>query len=234
MKVTHRIMHLKTGNVSSFLVVSIILLAIITFEVFADQTNQEFQELKIDAIKTEIKDGFCIGLIGKTHFSTNDTSISDSLAMFAWTTNRSAWITIPEKLEYAYQVELLGTNGAAMPKTQLGKMIGTKFFEFDSRGSKNGIAVVHLRARKIGEMAGAPLLFYPYRMEDLFRIDKPGRYTLQISFQILTFPRTGPNRSDYTNNLIRFSPLRYPLIKRELSTPTNANHSAHGANENKR
>ena len=61
----------------------------------------------------------------------------------------------------------------------------------------------------------SPNLF-TFRPSDLFEMSKPGNYTLKIHLQIIAFlPRTGPNRGEYTNNLMsRFPPLDYPLVKK--------------------
>ena len=171
-----------------------IISAISTLAAFADHTNLPPQELKIDAAKTKVKDGFFIGLVERNSYSTNHTSLNDELCLFVWTTNNPTWIAIPAELEYAYQVELLDTNGVAMPKTELGKKVGAKFFEFDTFPSKKSIAVEHMSVKKIGQSAGASFLFNRHPARDLFEVDRPANYTLQVRFQILTFPRTGPNQ----------------------------------------
>jgi hypothetical protein len=155
---------------------------------------------------TKEVDGFVIG-VADSH-SKNTTSPSDELIFLPWTTKRPVWIAVPAKPEYAYRVELLDTNGVAVPKTEAGKEAGSKFYEFGPRN--NEIEVKHLHAERIPDMTAAPLLFRP---SDLFQIEKRGAYTLRIQFQILTFPQTGPKRGDYTNHLIRFPPLDYVLVK---------------------
>lgn len=205
--------------------VSSVALALLATNVCAEQSNQEPGFVEIKALETKVVDGFFIGLagraIGASDYSTNSTSPDDELFYVPWTTSDPAWVVVPAEPEYAYQVELLDTNGVAVPKTELGKRFGTKFFDFNTTPSKKGIAIRPLRANKKGKPVPTPCLFYPHHTSDLFKIDKPGHYTLRIRFQILTFPRTGPNRRDYTNDLIRFPPMAYPLFKAANSS-TNA------------
>lgn len=179
----------------------------------AKETNSEPASINIPAIQTKIIDGFCIGVSGinsNGHWTTNNTSPDDSLIFLPWTSGGKALITVPAEPEYAYQVELFDSNGVAIHKTTLGKKFGTKFADFDANFYSKGIPIKHLSARKRETVTESPYLFRP---SDLFQIDKPGRYTLQIRFQILTFPRTGPGRRDFTNDLIRFPPLNYPLVQ---------------------
>jgi hypothetical protein len=178
----------------------------------SDQTNQIPQFVEIKAVQTETLNGFCLGLYGRQSADfTNDTSVDDELVLVAWTTNAPAWFLIPAEPEYAYQVELFDANGVAVPRTETGKRVGRKFFNFGNAPSKEGIRTKQMRADKKGQPAAMPILFRP---RDYFKIDKPGRYTLQIRFQILTFPENRLNRDDNTNGLIRFPPLNYPLVKR--------------------
>ncbi len=181
----------------------------------AEQSGQESGYAEIKAIRTEVIRGFCVGLYGAhSDDFTNNTLTGAVLEFVPWTTNESARIVVPREPEYAYQAELYDSNGIAMPKKRLGKMAGSRFFKFDASPSKQGIPIRPLTARRIGEVTGSLSLF---RAEDLFQIEKAGRYTLRMRFQILAFPRTGPGSGQYTNDLIRFPPLDYPLIKKEPS-----------------
>lgn len=172
-------------------------------------TDHALPALRIDAVKSPIIDGFCIGFAGK--HGTNNTTTDDWLDLLPWTTNNhTVWIAVPAEPEYAYKVELLDTNGLSVPKTARGKKAGSKFDDFDAYPSKRGIAIKHLTAHKMDGVTSEPLLF---RAADMFNIEEPGRYMLHVQFQILVFPRTGVGRGAYTNELIRFPPLNYPLYK---------------------
>lgn len=173
-----------------------------------------YAELK--AIKTDLIHGYCVGLYGQHSIDfTNNTTTDDMLDFVPWTTNNYGQLVVPIDPEYAYQVTLLDANGVAVPKTALGRKTGTKFFDFDADAHKENIPTKSLRATEVGHVTGTLPLFRP---DDLFKIEKPGNYTLQIRFQILTFPRTGPARRDYTNELIRFPILNYPLVQTASQT----------------
>jgi hypothetical protein len=168
-------------------------------------------------VETKIVDGFFIGV--SDLYGYTNTSPDRQLAFSIWTTNK-IWATnhtrviFPTKPEYAWQVELFDTNGVAVPKTTEGKKVGTKFLGFNKQSAViRSTGGSEPNAQTLGAMEksmsrGGLLLFRP---ADYFKIEKPGNYTLRIRFQILTFPRTGPNRGEYTNDLIRFPPLDYPL-----------------------
>lgn len=183
-----------------------------------------------EGVETKIVDGFFMSV--SDYYGYTNTSPDRPLCFSVWTRNVSRWTTnkflqpinysmviSPVKPEYAYQVELFDTNGVAVPKTAAGKRAGTKFLDFCLK-----TAVVRLTfgpepnamRTMVIEKVGAersPNLF-TFRPSDLFEISKPGNYTLKIHLQIIAFPRTGPNRGEYTNKLIRFPPLDYPLVKK--------------------
>jgi hypothetical protein len=193
----------------------------------AGQSETEPHFVEVEAVETKVIDGFFVGVTelaktpsGTSGYLTNNTSTGGQLCYVHWTTGQPTWIAIPAEPECAYLVELLDTNGIVVPKTKLGKKVGTKFFDFDAVPRKD-VKVRHLHVDKRGEPAAVDYLFYPYHVSDLFQIKNPGRYTLRIWFQMLAFPRTGPNRRDYTNNLIRFPPLDYQLVKAAYAS-TNA------------
>jgi hypothetical protein len=172
-------------------------------------TSPSLPGLRIDAVKSPIIDGYCVGFAGRD--GTNNTTTDDWLDLLPWTTNKyPVWIVVPADPEYAYKIELLDANGLSVPKTSRGKKAGSKFDDFDAYPSKHGVAVKRLTAHKMDGVTAEPLLF---RATDMFEADKPGRYVLRIQFQILVFPRVGEQQGAYTNELIRFPPLDYPLYK---------------------
>ena len=144
--------------------------------IHASSASQTNKILKINAVKTKVIDGYYIGLLGMDSYSTNNTSPDDKILVFTWTTNKPTWVTVPVESEYAYQIELLDSKGVPVPKTRLGKIVGSRFYEFNSASSKKGVATKQLFVKPIGEQAGAPLLFYPHKTKDFFKINKPGDY----------------------------------------------------------
>jgi len=174
-------------------------------------TNPETVYAELKAIRTGIMHGFCVGLYGSQSLDfTNQTATKDLLVFVPWATTNHARLVVPAEPEYAYQADLIDTTGAPVPKTAAGSRTGTKFLQFGADATTKGIATKSLVANEIGHVTGTLYLFRP---DDLFEIEKPGNYTLRIRFQILTSSRTGPGPGNYTNDLIRFPPLDYPLVK---------------------
>lgn len=198
----------------------------------ANQTNDD-----ISYIETKTVDGFSIGITD--YYGLTNTPTDRGLCFSIWTTNEvgaanqiivtnAVSVIFPTQPENAYQVELFDTNGVAIPKTEVGKKAGSKFFDFNTNsfvvwstggysgpGGWFGVKVKSQRevvTTKAREPQGQMHIIF--RPSDLFMIDKPGNYKLRISFQIIAFPRTGPNRGEYKTELIRFPPLDYPLTKR--------------------
>jgi hypothetical protein len=166
---------------------------------------------KTPFVETKVVDSYSIGMSDQDGCT---NSAPDRYLTFAiWSTNGPIHIVFPTQPEYAYQVELFDTNGIAIQKTEMGKQVGKRFDDFDEFAMKKNIKV-NAEAVKKNEPAPWSLMFRPI---DLFEIDKPGNYTLRIQFQILAFPRTGPNRGDYVKRIIRFPALDYPLVQQKLT-----------------
>lgn len=205
--------HLFARRLQSACLFSVFAFVLLSWKASATQTNEEPDFVEINAIESKVVDGFYVGLYGVNSAgvgSTNNTSPDDELIYVLWAMNGPMLCVVPAQREYAYKVELLNSNGVPMPKTAIGKRVGTEFSDFDAKFYLKGIPIKHLRANKEGHPVETPILFRP---SDLFKVDKPGKYTLRIRFQILAFPKTGPGRRDFTNDLIRFPPLDYPLVQ---------------------
>ena len=85
--------------------------------------------------------------------------------------------------------------------------IGAKFRDFDSRMARDATRTTLAPTRRKQGQAWEISLFRP---SDLFKITKPGRYTLRLRFQIVTLPGTTGHRKPH---LIRFPPLDVTLIQ---------------------
>lgn len=188
-------------------IVYILLMICVTKSSFAVETGVSF-------VTTAMVDGFFIGVTDQ--YGHTNTTPEDPLCFTIGTTNR-IWVTnsfitvaFPTQPEYAYKVELFDPTGSRMPKTEKGNTIGIRFDEFDTRPSLKGIRIQRTTTVKDETV---PELIHLFRPSDFFTVTNPGTYNLQIRFQILAFPRTGPNRGDYTNDLIHFPPLNYSLVK---------------------
>jgi hypothetical protein len=187
--------------------------------------------------KTKAMDGFYISVFS-SNFTTNNTAVNDKLNFCIWRTitNNQAIVYMPTALEYVYQLDLLDTNGVALPKTELGKRIGVKFWDLEPSFANNtGFKLSREHTTESGTGIGAQWLFFPtksgfggqpiYSPNDLFEIKQPGNYTLRIRFQIIV----ASSMADVykTAHIVRFPPLDYPLVKSasdlppmELDTPT--------------
>ncbi len=158
-------------------------------------------------VESKVVDSFSIGVRDEDGFT---NSAPDRRLTFAiWSTHGPAHVVLPAQAESAYRVELFDSNGVTIAKTQLGKEVGIDFTDFGESALKKDLKV-NAEALKKSELASWMVIFRP---ADLFEIDKPGNYMLRIQFQIIAFPRTGPNRGDYAKRLIRFPPLDYPLVQ---------------------
>jgi len=169
------------------------------------QGDQVYQETPL--VESKMIDSFSMGVSDQDGHT---NSAPDRYLCFAiWCTNGPVRVAYPATPEYAYQVELFDSNGLPIPKTALGKKTGSKFWGFDENALKS-IKIGRLMPPRRSEPV--PWL-YMFRPADLFEIQEPGNYTLRIRFQIVAFPRTGPNRGDYKKELIRFPALDYPLVQ---------------------
>jgi hypothetical protein len=186
---------------------------------WADQTNRE-----LAFVETKVVDGFFIGVTDEDGFT--NTTPDRRLCFTIWAvTNATTHVVFPTQPEYAYQVDLFDNNGVAISKTELGKKAGTKFLDFGPNSfvlrstgpdsQKHGIKAQMTIAT---EKTLPYEMFNMFRPSDFFDIKKSGNYTLQIRFQIIAFPRTGPNRGDHTSDLIRFPVLNYSFIKLKSDT----------------
>jgi hypothetical protein len=177
----------------------------------------------MELVRSEVEDGCYFGVAGiaNSGLSTNNTPIDADLIIGLWTTKTNIYsVYFPYAPEYAYQVELFDTNGVAMPKTDYGKRFGTKYFQLDTNFS-NHDAKLHLDMAQHEPGFGGHCLFfqtkptqgagYIYTANDLFVINNPGRYRLQIRVQMIV--RTG-NGLNETAHIVRFPTLNYPLVKK--------------------
>lgn len=169
--------------------------------------NSRAQEWKL--VTTRVIDGFYVGLTGSNGTSastTNNIAVNDNLIYGIWrtSTNNHAIVYMPQAVEYAYRAELFDTNGVAAPKTKLGKRVGSNFLQLNATFSNRAARLRRTTAMDMPGFGGKSL----FRPTDLFEIKKPGRYTLQVSFQIVV--RTGVGR-DLTAHVVRYPPIEFPL-----------------------
>jgi hypothetical protein len=111
--------------------------------------------------------------------------------------------------KYGMKIKMTGPDGKEVSKTGLGKLSGSKWDQLHSyKDSRlNGISAGSYQPDLGAE--GGQFLPAP---DDLFEIDKPGIYTLEIQMQM--FRHTGSTDPDEQyHNLIRFSPVKIKVEK---------------------
>jgi hypothetical protein len=184
--------------------------------------NTIVQAQDFEMIRTKTIEGIYIGVFS-SNVTTNNTPPDNKLNFCIWqtTTNNQEIVYMPTAPEYVYQLELLDTNGIALPKTELCKNIGVKYWDFAPSFAKDSgfkLAEEHIVN---GQGIGARYLFFPHRSgyfngepfyspNDLFEIKNPGNYTLRIRFQFIVASETNVYK---TAHIVRFPPLIYPLVK---------------------
>jgi hypothetical protein len=176
--------------------------ASIASNLWADNGHRE-----IAYVQSATVDGFSIGLTDEFGYTNSRPSLR--LCFTVWTTDGPTGIAFPTQPEYAYEIELLDSNGLGVTKTELGKVAGSRFNNFNISTFQD-IKVQRTTANKRDQLSDMLLIFRP---SDLFIINKPGHYTLRVRFQIAAFPKTGPNQADYGRIVIRFPSLNFPLVQ---------------------
>lgn len=169
-----------------------------------------------------VTNGFFVGVTDDSGHT--NSNLSSVLCFSIWTTNQ-IWtnkpirIVFPVQPEYAFQVDLVDTNGNVIQKTEAGKRVGSKFLEFNENSffvpSTGQSTEGKIKSQRTIVMAKRPPfeIFRMFRPRDLFKVEKPGCYTLRIYFQIVAPLRTESTLNTSTNILIRFSPIDYPIFQ---------------------
>ena len=159
-------------------------------------------------VQTKVIEGLSIGVTDQAGFT--NTAIDKRLY---WTVFNAGTNFVPTRLPIlpgdAYQIDMFDAEGNAVPKSELGKKVGTKFLDFEASSLKQDAQtqLVYPRNRK-----DHFLQFYLFRPSDLFMVEKPGTYTLRMRFQLFIFAGTPGH---LTPRLIRFPPLDCRLVKSE-------------------
>ena len=116
--------------------------------------------------------------------------------------------------EYGIRVKMVGADGKEVRKTALGKAWGSKFDKLYSyQDSRRGCidAAGPFNASDAANGLSGPLLVSP---NELFIMEKPGIYILEIQMQM--FKHTGsPDPEIDHRNLFRFPPVKIKVKKSE-------------------
>jgi len=112
--------------------------------------------------------------------------------------------------EYAYRLLLRDEDGEVVAPTSVGNRYGKKF---DALKVYDKSAVTESRSYRVVAAPASPGSVLP-APQDLFKLTKPGRYTLFVEAQCFygSFPGTYPFTNLYP---LRFPPVKLPIVKRE-------------------
>jgi len=172
--------------------------------------------------KTDVIDDFYIVLINSINYKTNIVTPDQDIYYLIGTTRATNVIVRrPSNEEYTYEVNLYDRNNDAVPKTPLGKRVGTKFSNFNysyskifggrfTSGSITRGAVAY-RDIEIENMNIGHILF---QVNDYFKVTKPGDYNLRIRFQVIA-PVVEPGTTNTTMKVIRFPAMDFPITQPE-------------------
>ena len=111
---------------------------------------------------------------------------------------------------YGVKVKMLAPDGKEVRKTSLGKSYGSKWDKLHSYNDTRmrfGFPEGPFEQNH-GEGSG-PFIPSP---QELFKMDKPGIYTMQIEIQALRY-NTATNINKGESNLLRFSPINIKVEK---------------------
>lgn len=173
-----------------------------------------------DALATgfsETNSGVYVAISGS---STNESIMfNDSLAWHPYCSKASNEVEFnyPDN-SYAIKIALLDVFGKQVPKTKLGEGFGVKFDQLHSyqdivQPPKMGYSSSHIGSilaqgsHNNSDPVSGPLLPAP---NELFQIEEPGSYTLEIQMQMFLIHK---NTNQWSRELIRFSPVKIKVIR---------------------
>jgi hypothetical protein len=109
--------------------------------------------------------------------------------------------------QYSIKIKLTDTNGMELPKTARGERFGTKFDQLHKITDSKVAPVVAW-----GPFQDSGLGKFLPKPSELFQIEKPGIYTLEIQMQMFRYiPSRDPDERSKT--LFRFSPINIKVEK---------------------
>jgi hypothetical protein len=137
---------------------------------------------------------------------------SDERILYTFQSSNQWMLFIP-KSEYFCEARLVSSNGTQILKTRLGESLGKDFFRLNDysrdsvrRASSHPKELDRLRVNGTNGAGGNIW----YRPNDLFQINRPGFYTLELRLQV--FGKQA-NASSYTRE--RFPVVKIPLDARK-------------------
>ena len=117
----------------------------------------------------------------------------------------------PEIAAYDFRVRMWGSDGKEVPKTSLGKTFGSKWDSLSTYtnpdGRRIGSAFAWGPFTENPELYSGKLLPAP---RDLFKMEQPGAYVLEVQMQVFTFVQRG---GVWARQVIGFSPVKIKVVR---------------------
>jgi len=153
---------------------------------------------------SETNNGIYLAVGGSV--STNEPiKFDERLAYMPFCATGNIWLSQAEPV-YGTKIKMIAPDGKEVPKTPLGQSYGSKFDQLHSYKDAH-LGGIGASGPYQGMFSG--LLARP---NELFIMEKPGIYTLEIQMQM--FRHTGsPDTNEWSRNLIRFSPIKIKVGK---------------------
>ncbi len=129
----------------------------------------------------------------------------DSLVFTVRTlTNQSSVVICSKSLDYSWKIELWDANGKLVPKTRSGASVG-KYFE------RTQIPRTEIRRLEVDPSQEPTMTLV--RPSNLFRISKPGKYTMSITLKVMQLVDKGVALPEPKTILL--GPVKIPLRRME-------------------
>ncbi len=123
---------------------------------------------------------------------------------------------------YGIKVKMVDASGKDVPKTSLGKRFGSKYDRLHNLKDTRLYPFTAWGSFKDNSGLGGARFFYDYPAsgadkwlapKDLFKMEKPGSYTMEVQMQMFYFNPHSTNA--YRRDLFQFSPVKIKVEKPE-------------------
>jgi hypothetical protein len=168
-------------------------------------------------ILSETNSGIYIGISGTR--TNTPLQFNDRLVWRPFCNTGMVSLNYPDP-NYGIKIKMFGPDGNEVTKTKLGESFGLNFDQVHSykdvihtglmgyhSSHMGGIEAQGRYDERDGPLLSGPLLPAP---KELFQIEKPGIYTLEIQMQMF---RVIKSTNQWTRELIQFSPIKIRVEK---------------------
>ncbi len=113
------------------------------------------------------------------------------------------------------RVEMMDTNGQPLAKTPIAIELNSTFVTQTNKLPSNAFRKLHPEWKQLTPYVASPpkegsAAYYFYKPEQLFKIEKPGKYILKLEFQAVKPAELRPGADEY---VITFPPIKIPIVK---------------------